>query len=416
MQKFRLLGICFALSLAVSLLVANGSEFFRLYSNASSLRLPNGLPVGGDFVCFYLAGKVFKQAPDLLYDYNNQFAMQQQFFASSNVEIGFLPFIYPPLMAAAVSLLSGINFFNAFLIWLTFSVLVYIFAVLTICRDLSFSRSQSALAALIALSFPPFFIDCLAGGQTSFLGVLVFALAFHFFLQNRMFFMGLSLGLSYYKPPLFLVFILFLLLDRNWRAIAGFGVSAAVFTAASLLTIGSEEFLAYCNLALNYRHGAEMYPGFIHTPTKGAGILSTLLMILPNNNLSIGLFILIASLLLFFIWSYSRKTFYSQDPVEQKLSFALRLSASVLASSWLMLYDYSLLVPAIIIGASCLNKLPKQAGILVLVSSAGLFFEYLFREIAVSGLTLKPALLFFVLFVFSLILAVKKSSRHFTSA
>jgi len=94
---------------ALGIIITMLKNYIDLYSQVQGILLPNGTVIGGDFVCFYLAGKIFGENPGSLYDFQHMFSLQQELFQGTVAEGSFLPFAYPPLVGWFFSLFSSLS-------------------------------------------------------------------------------------------------------------------------------------------------------------------------------------------------------------------------------------------------------------------------------------------------------------------
>jgi hypothetical protein len=126
------------------------------------------------------------------------------------------------------------------------------------------------------LAFTPFTLDCLAGGQTSAIGMLIVAGIYYLTKKGKEFFAGLVLGLGYYKPPLFFFLALTFLLQKRWRLIGGALLSGIALVFLSVIYLGPTGFMDCLEKMARYLYGRQVLPGHSLPAAKGIGFLSFL--------------------------------------------------------------------------------------------------------------------------------------------
>jgi hypothetical protein len=94
----------------VFLFSATIKTYWLNYRQSDGVALPNREIVGGDFLCFYVAGENAAKSPEYLYDFGKAHLRQQQIIGGRNVRSGYLPFAYPPLLALLFSTISWLPF------------------------------------------------------------------------------------------------------------------------------------------------------------------------------------------------------------------------------------------------------------------------------------------------------------------
>jgi hypothetical protein len=107
-------------------------------------------------------------------------------------------------------------------------------------------------ALLLALSFMPFLIECVAGGQTSALGFFSLAMAIGLERRGWLIASGLVLSLCWYEPALLLLILPMLVVTRRIRALDGFLIGTSGLVSASMLLAGADGCLAYLRMLLAF--------------------------------------------------------------------------------------------------------------------------------------------------------------------
>ena len=207
-----------------------------------------------DFLVFHAAAYAFFEGKlAAVYDTAAITHLQNTLYTSRLPhELGFRPFLYPPLWLLDVlpfGLLPVGLAIAAFLV-LTGGI----FAVSLRALDL---RWEAVLAILVA----PASVWVVIAGQNSFLSaaLLYGGMAL---LDRRPAFAGLLLGLLAYKPQIWALIPLALLAARAWRPLVALTATVALLSLATLLLFGSDSWLAFFSAARGASTGAaalEMY-------------------------------------------------------------------------------------------------------------------------------------------------------------
>jgi len=389
----------------LAVIVSTASTFIGNYSNTDGFVLPDGNVVGGDFICFYVAGQLAREDIRSLYDYELQRQRQLEMFEGKDVGIGLLPFIYPPLVAYLFSLLSPFTFLNAYFAWLTISMGLFVASMILLLKPQPTGGLRKGIIFLAGLAFVPFSINCLAAGQTSCMGLFIYALVYFLLKSGKDGWAGAALGLSYYKPPIFLIFVLFMLLRRRWKMLSGFAVMGALLMAGTVAVVGVDGLAAYVEQASSYRYGVEVFGGKSLPPSKGAGLLALLFQALPEHRpVAKVIFAIAAAIGLAFGFRYlSKRDEEDRGSAAFDLGFAFDVSLSLLLSVQMVIYDVTImLVPMVLLFARASFRMDDGFNRLACVAAAGLFVEFLFRYVSVGSLTIASTALFLILWVVAL--------------
>ncbi len=196
-----------------------------------------------------MAGQIYHNyGPASIYDaelhrrvYKEDFpdapADEQLFYA--NAPFFVLPFI----------VLSRLPYAWSYFSWLVISVGLFVAGFSILWRTLILPREIRLTAFLVALSFWPFLVECLAGGQTSAFGF--FCLAVAVAVENRSrFWSGVVLALCAYKPTLLLLIVPMLLITGRWLTIVGLAVGSTILGLISLLVVGVQGCINFINRLL----------------------------------------------------------------------------------------------------------------------------------------------------------------------
>jgi hypothetical protein len=338
-----------------------------------------------DFTIFYTAGKSIVQGRGRqLYDLETQFAIQREFASEVKHRENPLPFNHPPFEALLFAPLARLPYVAAYLVWAVFNIaLILGFWNRLRPRLPSLHGFLPALPLLAIFAFFPV-IMALLQGQDSILLLFLYGLAFSALATGRAFVAGLCLGLALFKFQLVLPFVLVLLFRRQWRAVAGFVVTAFVLLLVSAAVVGWSGVMAYPGFVLRLsRSGAQagIYPrdmpnlrGLVAGSLHLAGLPATLLIIA----LSVALVALAAHW-----WRVQPERVQGHQFV---LGFSLCLTVTIIASYHLLLHDLSLLILPILLLAELLvsGEIVGPARHILIASLAALFLTPLYAIVQFS--------------------------------
>jgi hypothetical protein len=274
-----------------------------------------------DFISFWGAARLaIAGSPALAYNLNALHHLQ-----SSIVNFGpgeQLPFPYPPAFLLLVLPFGLFSYPVGMALWVAATLGLYFAAMKRLTPD----------AGLLALAFPPVFVNILIG-QNGFLTAALFCAAFAT-LDRRPFVAGLLAGCIVLKPQLGVFFPVALLASRQWRAIAGAAVSSICLGLLSLFLFGSDTFLAWARqlplygaIAKNGNVGWIQFTS-VYAAARQVGLGSVPAMLLHST---------IAIIAAAFVWNVWRSR---QDNLAKT---AVLAAATALASPYLFLYDLLIL-------------------------------------------------------------------------
>lgn len=239
-----------------------------------------GQIIGSDFITLVSAGQLYWTDPSELYDYQQQYAVQQ-LLISPTLLPGLNPYISPPYVAMAYGALARMPLEMSFTIWTILTLAAVVMAAYLTERYLIPDRlrgpslSVPQLVVLVMSSFA--FVEGVIVGQNHGVTLLLATAVAVFSLRGRWWLAGLCGGLLIYKPHFVLGFLVIWLVWRRNRALVAFAATAAVWLVVSLATSGADPYRAYLGLSdallgLPYVDGFPAY--LMVTPS---GLLSTLL-------------------------------------------------------------------------------------------------------------------------------------------
>jgi hypothetical protein len=328
-----------------------------------------------DFLVFHAAVRAFFDGRlDLVYDTAAITHLQNTLYAARLAfELGFRPFLYPPLWL---------------LMLLPFGAMPFVLAV---GAFLVFTAAASAAAlrtaglrwgAIAAVLTSPAAVWVVIAGQNTFLSVALLYSGFAL-LERRPVLAGVLLGLLAYKPQVWMLVPLALLCAREWRALGALAVTVAVLSFATLLLFGADFWIDFVEAARRAGTGAaaaEMYERVhVHMTTLFAAGKTLELGDAPAMALQLtGALLAVAAI----AWAFFR---YAASHSRT----ALLVIGTFLVSPYTLNYDLLLLMPAV----ALLFLRPPAGGYLPgehVVYLATWLIPHLCLDLADVGLPLTP--------------------------
>jgi hypothetical protein len=204
-----------------------------------------GRALGGDFVQFYVAGKILNEYDaGRLYDLDLEVDLQHK-SAPGTAKDQMLVFANAPFVVQVCRPFALLPYAWAYIGWLVFSAGVYASAVVLLLRSIRLSGEIWKTGFLIAISAMPFLMETWIGGQITVLAFLAFALFAFLRARNRRFLAGLALALAMFKPTLVAIPVLILVCGRRWRMLGGIATGAVALALASIGTVGIKGCVAW---------------------------------------------------------------------------------------------------------------------------------------------------------------------------
>jgi hypothetical protein len=200
---------------------------------------------GGDFLAFYVSGKILNEHPHTqLYDLRLQRQLQHELRPRWDQDT-MLVVANAPYVAVLFQPLARLPYLWAYVAWLGISATLYVGGFVLIWpRGEPFDKLWPT-ARLIALSFFPFAFECWFGGQLSVIGFFALALGIRCQRLEQPVLSGAALAVCAYKPTLLLLLIPMLAIGRRFRTLAGFVGSVCVLAGISFVTVGASGLEAY---------------------------------------------------------------------------------------------------------------------------------------------------------------------------
>lgn len=401
MSRSRRLIAVLGVAIATSLLLLIVREAVEAYPPEGEYVLENGQLLGGDFSAFYVAGRIFDNHRDRLYDLDFQRDVRRDLLAPfTDAAIGELPFVYPPLVAGLMAPLSHLRYQRAFAVWTVFGFLASVASLVFLCRRTGASELIPVpLIVVFSLAYLPYSVDTLLGGQVAWIGIAILALVATTLLAGHDVIAGAIMSLSYYKPPLFLLLLVVLCLARGRRFIGGFVGGALVLVGLSVLLIGPAGMLEYAVTVSSYAYGRDVLPGIELPPAQGMGLVAPLVTWLSSLEGALTVLAVPFVAVTYLSWRVLSAT----SRRNTMFGLVLCTTATVAFSLQCIKYDLALLLVPMILGLGWLARQGITLTRLVVVGPfLGFFFEFAFRHINLGGQVVNASSGLFVFLLASL--------------
>ncbi len=320
---------------------------------------PDGKIIGRDYFAFYTGGSLVNAGRlDDLFDAADHTAFQQEFMADINpLWTGTYPYRNPPHYAWFMSWFASLSYGPSLLAWSCLSLICF-GATARLWRGW-LAPGQLGIAALLVICMPSWF-QALAGGQNTFISLLILTSFCGLLLKGRDGWAGIVLSLLAYKFYLIALPAMVLGVKGRWRAIAGLAAGGAltlIFTAA---VMGPGIIIDYITFAPSQAalmeeggfdiHKQHCWYGLFRLLGSGwMPLVSVQILTLTATGVTL--------LLLAVAW---RGTWDPRSPI-----FGLQLSALVIAtlatSAHLLHYDVTLISLPALLWLQSRNKLKRPA-------------------------------------------------------
>jgi hypothetical protein len=389
-----LLSYALVTGVAMSVVILFGIETANLLPSTDGYTRKDGQILGGDFIVFYVGGSLFDTGRDRTYDFGAQHEVRAETLPSDvHATYGLSPFVYPPLVAAALVPLSRIEFEMAYYLWVAIGIAV---SVASLAYLIAVSEAWKVLPwpllVLLILAFYPYTVQTFLVGQAAWIGVSVLAVASAELLRQRPYVAGVILSASYYKPPLFVFLVVLLILTQGRRFVLGFLSGALGLVALTWLLVGSSGVVDYVKAASRYVYGREVYAGEQLSPEYGKGLWALGASFLPSTAAVLAVLavpIVVTSVVAF------RLLNSKQEPT--RLFGSIYAMVGTLAFSLQVLwYDLALLLVPMILALVWHGRARPTARTWILLPLAGLYLEMFAIDLSLFGTQVHASAFLFV--------------------
>jgi hypothetical protein len=381
----------------VTYLLALGVSFATQVTGRTAF----GSQLGADFGAFYIAGTIFNTvSPDRIHDRELQRQLYREFFPDAPADEE-LPYVNAPFFVLPFPLLSRLPYAWAYLCWFAISLGLFVYGFTLLWRTLpGLPEEHYTVALLLALSFAPFLVECLAGGQTSAFGFFSLALGLSFDRRGREVLGGIAISLCAYKPTLLLLIVPMLIVTRRLKTLGGFLAGILLLAAVSLLAVGWQGCLGFIDTLLSFAgNSAVATSGLKSWKYVDVNSFSRLLF---NGNaylrwMLVGLTFLAVLPPLVRRWRQANR----EDDNQQCLVWAFTITWTLVSNVYLGIYDATLVVLGILLGAQVFYQQTKRDQV-----ESGPVFKQLLLLLYLSPWVTQPVAKLTGIQIFTLVLAL----------
>jgi hypothetical protein len=362
-----------------------------------------------DFSLTYVGARIVHEGHGArLYDMRLQNQVRDSTFAHPNP----LLFEHPPFEAFVLAPLAALPFRTAYLLWGFFNAGVWLVLIYFLRPCLPRPREDLGYISLWLL-FAPLGV-ALFQGQPSILLLAIFALTFVNLRHQNELAAGFFLGLGLFRFQFVLPFAFIFLMRKKWRFLGGFGVTASLLGAMSLIAVGRSGVKSYIHFLLNIANNPEnlSYGSGTDMPTIHGFVFAVLGPSVGHLGINITVAVLSLGLLIFVAHRWR-----TSSGASQTLMFAAAIPASLLSGSHMFTHDFSPLLLAMLLAYADFPAMLHSGLRWALGATLAIFwiFPVYFLFVAWHCMYLLcPVLL---LFTFSVIFAGRRASdQPFTAA
>ena len=307
---------------------------YRVYGWAA---VASGDLRGSDYFSFYAAARLLTSRGGAhLYEAASQRLFQDQVTAGWHGHFILLPFLHPPYYAVLIAPVALLSLVQAYAATSAVSLLLLAAALLASTRAAGLGIPETWIAGALTLSFLPVFAVFIQG-QSDMVVLLPLCLAHLAWVRGRPGWAGVFAGLAIVKPQLLLLLPVLFIVQRHWRALAGYFAAAGALLAASLPFFGVAGWVSYIGVIAPWAvSGSQDFPITGQTVYSMRGLLEAA----PGGApLAAGVLAIVA------VGAVALLSMRSRSP---GLDLAFAVAVSLLLSPYQNLHDLSLLVmPAI---------------------------------------------------------------------
>jgi hypothetical protein len=349
-----------------------------------------GQVIGSDFITLYSAGLIIQKDPEALYNFELQAETQQAIIAPTELP-GLNPYISPPYVAQAYSVVTIFPLIWSFILWslimllCTFLTIYLLFRFLPPVHGLPFHQ-----VLVISLSFFPF-IEGLQVGQNHALSMLLVTGIIISTCYNKNYLAGVLAGGLIYKPQLVIGLLIVWLVWKNFKSLATFSLIAGICIGVSVLKSGITPYQSYLQasqalLLLPYQPG---FPGYLIITIYG--LLATISPIRTagfNQIISQVLLVMAGGLLAALAYRQKRLAPNKLWPV-----LILAIIFPLVFAPYVQLHDLILIIPCLFVWAAFEPSLTLR-NIAIAVYLSAFFLTLLAALTGIAWMTLITCALF----------------------
>jgi hypothetical protein len=306
-----------------------------------------GVPMAGDFIAFQTAGRlVLSGHAAALYDHAAVVSVQDSLLD------GRIPNFYdayrnPPFYALLYVPFAWLDLLPAFALWCMVGLAWLALSLRVLLDETPWLQHRWRGLLIFVFAFPPVYFG-LIDGENALLSLLLFALIYRALVRHNDGRLGVWCALGLFKPQLFFVFPLVLLVTRRWRALSTYTLTAAALVAVSMALVGVDGLQAWLRILLEPEGGQATVNGWRMASAKA--FFDTLF---PGfAPVSLALYLCISAALL-----AGLVRVWLQRSVNLPVAWAFTCCVAVLVDPHLVDYDLTVLVATGIVAATLVPRL-----------------------------------------------------------
>jgi hypothetical protein len=206
-----------------------------------------GIPWGGDFPTYYIAGSMAAEG-DLrqLYDAAEHQRRIRQLFPGIS-PLYCLPYRYPPMLAAVMAPMALLSYAQSSTLFALVSVALILGSIALLMRTTGLAATNWRSTAWWGAVTAPVVLEPIIGGQLSPVALMIVAATVALLHGGRQSLAGAVLALSLFKPNVLALFGVVCVL-RYPRMLLGAVPVGLVWLAANVMVVGVDGTLAYLHL------------------------------------------------------------------------------------------------------------------------------------------------------------------------
>jgi hypothetical protein len=315
-----------------------------------------GRPMGGDFIEFYVIGKILNNFdPSRIYDLKLAVDLQHSILPSM-AETQMLLYAHAPYIALLFKPFAMLPYLWGYAAWLVFSAALYMTGVTLLFRATALPPEHRTIGFLLAVSFMPFIFETWIGGQLSVVVFFLWSLFLCFRNQNRLFLAGIALALGIYKPTLIALPLAMLIIGRRWRILRGFATGAAAIAALSIKMVGLDGCRGWVN-ALLFAGRVAAGPGEAWHLAKSVDMSSFFHLLLFNASPLTAIVVVAGGILAFTVLARAwwRSSESHATPAAENCLWAATLCLTLVVNSYAPIYDAILVVAPAALAAGAMG-------------------------------------------------------------
>lgn len=310
-----------------------------------------GLIKGTDFVHFYTLGSLALQHHGAeLYDAQAQTAMAEKLVPEAQ-GLHYVA-LYGPQVSLFFAPFARLSYGWALALWWLVSSALYGVCCYLIWRLCANLQSYGFVVLLLAMAYPAF-LHLIAWGQTSAPGLLCVTAAFLALRSGRRLLAGVAIGFLAFKPSLGLAAAFVFVFACEWKVVAGAIASGAIQLAAAWLYYGTSVMRSYINAL---RHVPDMFPYLEPRPYAVHSLRAFWALLVPWPWPAFVLYVLTSAVTLVI----ALRLWKSGAPLS--LRYSALLTATVLVSPHLTVYDLVVVAPAFLLLSDWTVAHPQHSG------------------------------------------------------